>query len=178
MITQQHTGTGDNIAGTLVRRSIVIPKQESNHVVSPRFENVPGVDPSLYPYPTQNNEGDAGYDFVYTGKHPKKIAPGGTLEFYTGVACALPPDMHLLLQIRHSIAVKKKLRLTNVQGIIDSGYYNNPKNYGNIGVSLYNFGEEAITVFPGERLVQGIILRHYQATNCNSTDTRGGSSHF
>jgi dUTP pyrophosphatase len=50
----------------------------------------------------------------------------------------MQPNEVLLIDIRSSIGINQDLMIANTLGVIDSDYYNNPKNEGNIGFTLRN----------------------------------------
>ena len=86
------------------------------------------------------------------------------------------PIEFLLVDVRSSIGTKKSLMLKNTIGIIDASYYGNPSNDGNIGVCLYNFGDEAVTIEEGERIAQGIFLYYLTPDDDNvlQAERKGG----
>ena len=49
--------------------------------------------------------------------------------------------------------------LSNTIGVIDSDYYNNPDNEGNIIVGIYNYGNTEQHIAVGEKIAQGIFLK-------------------
>ena len=55
--------------------------------------------------------------------------------------------------------------LKNTTGIIDADYYGNESNDGNIGLALYNTGDEAVVIQKGDRLVQGIFIKYLTVDN-------------
>jgi len=48
-------------------------------------------------------------------------------------------------------------------GIIDSSYFNNPDNEGNIGVCLINEGDSDVVFSAGDRIAQGIFQKYLVA---------------
>ena len=50
--------------------------------------------------------------------------------------------------------------LCNGTGVIDSTFYNNPDNEGNISCALYNYGDEPQTINAGERVMQGVFIKY------------------
>lgn len=100
----------------------------------------------------------AGFDFAL--KETITLKPNDTTLTFTDVKCELNDNEVLLLFIRSSIGVKKHLMLANGTGVIDSDYYNNAENEGNIGIALHNYGTDTITLDKGERVAQGIILNY------------------
>lgn len=78
----------------------------------------------------------------------------------TGLKCYMPVDEYLQLTCRSSSPIKRSLMLPNGVGIVDSDYYNNPNNEGEIFVQILNFGLEDVVIEKGERIAQGIFLRY------------------
>ena len=125
------------------------------------FEKVSYIDNAKLP--TRSDDKSAGYDF-YTNE--KIIIPAGqTVKFSTGIKAYMEPDEVLMLYVRSSIGIKKNIMLSNGTGIIDSSYYNNPDNEGNIMCALYNYGNEDQVIEAGDRVMQGIFMKYLIADN-------------
>lgn len=128
--------------------------------------------------PVRADERSAGYDFFA----PKdiQILPNHSVVIFTDVKAYMQPDEVLKIYIRSSLAIKKGLVLSNAVGIIDSSYYNNPNNDGNIGISIKNTSGTAVTINAGDRIAQGIFVKYLTAdedTKLNTERTGGiGSS--
>jgi dUTP pyrophosphatase len=75
----------------------------------------------------------------------------------TGIKAYMPEDEYLMLVNRSSNPLKNNLSLPNGIGIIDSDYYNNGNNEGEIFVQLINYGIEDYTIEKGDRIAQGIF---------------------
>ena len=105
--------------------------------------------------PERSTAHSAGYDFV----SPKKyvIYPKESVKIPLGVKAYMLENEYLALYVRSSLGIKKGLMLMNTVGIIDSDYYNNPDNEGEIIACLYNTGDDPVTIEAGERIVQGIF---------------------
>ena len=69
-------------------------------------------------------------------------------------------DEVLKIYIRSSLAVKHGLTLSNNTGIIDSSYYDNKDNEGNIGISIKNNSGKTYELVAGERIAQGIFINY------------------
>lgn len=78
----------------------------------------------------------------------------------TGLKVYMPENEYLLLANRSSNPMKRQLFLPNGVGIIDSDYYNNEGNEGEIFVQLIHYGFEDLLVEKGERIAQGIFKRY------------------
>ena len=76
----------------------------------------------------------------------------------------MPENEYLQITCRSSNPLKRSLVLPNGVGIVDSDYYNNAENEGELFVQLLNFGFEDVTIEKGERIAQGIFLT-YQKTD-------------
>lgn len=72
-------------------------------------------------------------------------------------------DEVLNIYPRSSLFKKKSLILTNSVGIIDADYYDNHDNEGHILISLYNVGEESVSIQKGERIAQAIFGKYLLA---------------
>lgn len=128
---------------------------------APRFELVTNARPGAK-LPSRADAGSAGYDFYL----PEDVVlePGKVTLVFTDVKAAMPQDMVLLLMIRSSLA-KRGILIANAPGVVDSSYYNNPSNEGNIGLLLLNTTSEPITLEAGARVAQGIFTKYYTTDN-------------
>lgn len=113
--------------------------------------------PSDITLPTRADKGSAGYDFYI----PKdvQILPSQKTIIFTDVKAYMQEDEVLEIYIRSSLAIKHGLMLSNNVGIIDSSYYSNPNNDGNIGIPIVNTSGKAVTLSAGERIAQGIFKK-------------------
>lgn len=75
----------------------------------------------------------------------------------TGVKCKLESDTYLELSVRSSCPLKYWLILANSVGIIDSDYYSNPDNDGEIFFQMINLSPCDIQLKKGDIIGQGII---------------------
>lgn len=125
--------------------------------VDPEFVVDLDNDASIF-FPQRGTKGSAGYDF----KAPFTfvIRPFMTFVFSTNIKAYMKPDEVLEIHIRSSLALKKNLMIKNIVGIVDSDYYNNPKNDGNIMIALKNEGTDTVIIEKGQRLVQGIFQKY------------------
>lgn len=86
--------------------------------------------------PLRSTKTSAGYDFYAT--EDMIIRPQDKVTIATDVKVQIPEDEFLLMVVRSSKGIKDDLILANTLGIIDSDYYNNPKNDGNLHICLRN----------------------------------------
>lgn len=118
-----------------------------------RFEAVQG---KLVTLPTRKTIGSAGYDFRCPYSYT--LNAGETVVFKTGVKACMNRNEVLYIYIRSSLGIKHKLALTNGTGIIDSDYYNNPDNEGEILIPITNNGNTPYEFTIGDRIAQGIFF--------------------
>jgi dUTP pyrophosphatase len=121
--------------------------------------------------PTRKTSHSAGYDFY--SNEGIFISPNSTHIFWTDVKIELDEDLLLQVSIRSSLAAQG-LILSNGVGIIDSDYYNNESNDGNIGVMITNLSNNYIKIQPGDRIAQGVILQYWIAGSIKTTSKRKG----
>lgn len=87
----------------------------------------------------------------------------------TGIKAYMPETEYLMLVNRSSNPLKNHLALPNGIGIIDSDYYGNESNEGEIYVQLINYGLEDYTIEKGDRIAQGIFMP-YQVIDKETDD--------
>lgn len=102
--------------------------------------------------PAYHSEGAAAFDFHNAFNVPVTIHPGDKFVFETGVAVEVPAGYVLKLYSRSGHGFNKSIRLSNCVGIIDSDYR------GEIKAALHNDGKQAVTIEPGERIIQGVLV--------------------
>ena len=123
--------------------------------------------------PIRGTKTSSGYDFSTPVDFT--VQPGQTSTvIMTDVCVELQPDEFLLLVPRSSLGFKRNLMLVNTVGIIDSDYFDNVSNGGNIGMKFYNFGNVATTIYAGERVIQGIILKYETFSEIIAATRDGG----
>lgn len=127
--------------------------------------------------PIRGDKGSAGYDFF--SNETITIEPKEQHIFWTDVKSYMLEEEVLKLYIRSSVGIKKGLVLSNGTGIVDSSYYSNPSNDGNIGIAIRNLTEQVVNVEKGERIAQGIFEKYLLAdvdTVANETRIGGVGS--
>jgi len=124
--------------------------------------------------PLRGTAKSAGYDFFLPTD--VEILPGEGAFIWTDVKAYMLDDEVLEIYPRSSLANKNEIRIKNIVGIIDSDYYSNVKNDGNIGIFLWNFGDRTRVFNKGDAVVQGIFKKFLESDNCNSDVTRVGGS--
>mgnify|MGYP005803791073 FL=1 len=78
----------------------------------------------------------------------------------TGLKAYMPEDEVLILANRSSNTFKRNLALPNSIGVIDSDYYSNPNNEGEIFVQMLNYGVRPLHIHKGDRIAQGIFIKY------------------
>lgn len=92
----------------------------------------------------------------------------------TGMKCKLDPGTYLELSIRSSCPLKYWLLLANSVGIIDTDYYNNPDNEGEIFFQIINLSPYDIRLNKGDIVGQGIIKPYLTVEDDAATGDRLG----
>ena len=64
--------------------------------------------------------------------------------------------------------------IANGTGIIDSSYFGNPDNDGNIGFRLLNLGDKPYVINVGDRIGQGIFSKYLITDDDNASGDRLG----
>ena len=113
----------------------------------------------------------AGYDF-YTNEMIR-LQPGEEHVFWTDIKAYMLSDEVLKIHVWSS-SIFNGLNLKNQTGIIDSDYFSNSKNDGNIGICLKNIGDSYVDVSKYDRIAQGIFHKYLESDNCNSNEDRNG----
>ena len=121
-------------------------------------------------YPTRGSVNSAGYDF-YADKD-YTIAPNEIIKVWTDIKAYMQPDEFLMLDVRSSMG--GKFMLANTIGIIDSDYYENPDNDGNIGIVLKNISNETQHIKRDDRIAQGIFMEYLTIDNDKTIAERNG----
>lgn len=123
--------------------------------------------------PRRGTIGSAAYDF-HTPCDIVVPANGKTGIIATDVKAQMEDDEVLLLFVRSSVGIKKGIVLSNGTGVIDSSYFSNLDNDGNIGVSLLNTTDKEVVIKKGERIMQGIFVKYLITEDDNTESKRIG----
>ena len=124
-----------------------------------------------YHEPTRGTKNSAGYDFYAPDEYIVK--PNEIVKIWTDVKAYMQPNEFLMLDVRSSMG--GKFMLANTIGIIDSDYYGNVDNDGNIGFFLKNISEQTQLIKKGDRIGQGLFLRYLTTNNDDFiSETRKG----
>jgi len=120
--------------------------------------------------PTRSTTNSAGYDF-YANKD-YVVAPNEIIKVWTDIKAYMNPNEFLMLDVRSSMG--GKFMLANTIGIIDSDYYENPDNDGNIGIFLKNISNEVQYIKRDDKIAQGIFMEYLKIDNDKTTAERQG----
>lgn len=112
------------------------------------------IGPPTYGGGEDNDYGNAGLDLYYGYSDPVLIRPGEHVVIGTGIALHIRDEKYVgVVAPRSGLGFKKGLVLRNTIGVIDSNYM------GEIKLALRNTGNEHITINPGDRVAQMMLIR-------------------
>ena len=120
--------------------------------------------------PTRSTSKAMAYDFYANDTYT--IEPNEIAKVWTDVKAYMNDNECLILNVRSSMG--GKYMLANTSGWIDSDYYSNENNDGNIGVFLKNISDEVLTINKGDRIAQGAFFNFLVADNGNTDTVRNG----
>lgn len=121
--------------------------------------------------PTRATKCSIAYDFY--SPIDTVINPMQSVMIWTDVKAEFNADEALLVNVRSSMG-KQPIMIANTQGWIESDYYSNPDNDGNIGIRLFNLGTEPYEIKTGDRIAQGMFVKYLTADNGNTEQERTG----
>lgn len=101
--------------------------------------------------PEYSTGGASGADIRAFLDDPVAIAPGDRALIPTGITVEIPPGYEIQVRPRSGLAMKHGITVMNTPGTIDSDYR------GEIGVVLYNSGNDSFLVEPGDRIAQLVL---------------------
>lgn len=162
-----------DIIPSMMKLKIKIEAKNRNRgfeVVEDKYRKYPNVDIQI---PQRGTMHSAGYD-IFT---PTKIVipPYGISKaIQTDIKAYMLDDEVLEIYPRSSLGFKKGLMLINTVGIIDSDYYSNSSNDGNIGFKLKNLTDKEVVIEAGEKIMQGIFKKYLKIDDDNVNEERIG----
>lgn len=133
--------------------------------------------------PVRSTKNSAGYDFEIAEDTviPSlwKQVLGGAENIKptlvkTGIKAYMADDEVLYLYNRSSNPLKKGLVMANSVGVIDSDYYNNHDNEGQISFAFFNYFPFDVLIKKGERIGQGVFQKFLKADGDNADGMRTG----
>jgi len=92
----------------------------------------------------------------------------------TGIKAYMLEDEKLDLYNRSSGPIKNKLVMTNGVGLIDSDYYENESNDGEIFFQFINYGKADLLIKKGDRIGQGVFTKFLKVDNDDASGERKG----
>ena len=120
--------------------------------------------------PTRGTKKAMAYDFYANDNY--NVKPNEIAKIWTDVKAYMGDNECLILNVRSSMG--GKFMLANSQGWVDSDYFSNESNDGNIGVFLKNISDKPIEILKGERIAQGAFFNFLVADNGNTDNERVG----
>ena len=122
--------------------------------------------------PTRASEHSVAYDFY----SPVNIIiqPHEKAMIWSDIKAHMYYDNALIINVRSSMG-KQPIMIANTQGWIESDYYGNPDNDGNIGFNLFNLGDSPYEIKVGDRIGQGMFIKYgITKDDCATTKRVGG----
>lgn len=107
--------------------------------------------------PIRSTKNSAGYDMF--SPVDIVIKSGSCETLWTNVKATCNEDEYFMVCVRSSMG-KKGIILANGVGIIDSDYYSNESNDGNIGLMLRNLSNEDFVITRGDKIGQAIFMKY------------------
>lgn len=105
------------------------------------------------PLPEPATEGSAGMDLRAAVEAPVTLAPGESLLVPTGLAIHIgDPAWCALIVPRSGLGHKQGLVMGNLVGVIDADYQ------GPLMISCWNRGNAILTIAPGDRIAQLLLV--------------------
>jgi dUTP pyrophosphatase len=101
--------------------------------------------------PRKAHHDDAAYDL--RSRVDMELPPGRSVVVPSGLFMELPVGYEAQVRPRSGLALKHNLTLTNTPGTIDAGYR------GEVGVIMFNLGQEPFAVRRGDRIAQMVICK-------------------
>lgn len=144
--------------------------------------SIPSVIDSLKVYenikmPKRGTSKSAGYDIFSPISF--SLSAGQEIVIPTGIKVFMMANEYLAIHPRSGIGFTYYTRLANTTGIIDSDYYNNPKNEGHIWIKIRNESdyEGVLNVEAGKGIAQGILSKYLLTdddSNLEESNRNGG----
>lgn len=102
--------------------------------------------------PSRGSPFSAGADLRACMDGPVTVAPGETVFIHTGLTAEIPEGYAGFVFARSGLASKSGLAPANKVGVVDSDYR------GEYMVALYNHSDKPVTVSPGDRVAQLVVM--------------------
>lgn len=121
--------------------------------------------------PVRSTANSAGYDLFAPDDF--EIPAGEKQLIWLGIKAKMESDEVLMLFPRSSMG-RLGVRFGNTVGIVDSDYYNNPGNEGEIALDFVNDGHLPWKVSRGDKVGQGIFMKYLVTDDDDVTAKRTG----
>lgn len=161
--------------------NLMIPQRATKYSAGYDFEVAEDI--TIYPYMNLQDIIKNGYSEEYNKYFPNvlnaiaditKNTQARPTLVHTGIKCKMADDEYLEISVRSSCPLKHWLILANGVGIIDSDYYNNPDNEGEIMFQLINLSPFPIKLQKGDKIGQGIIKKYIITEDDAAVGERSG----
>lgn len=119
--------------------------------------------------PERSTKNSMAYDFY--SPEDFILKPKESYLLKTGIKAYMQEDEGLIINVRSSMG-KKGIMFSNTSAWIDSDFYNNPNNEGEIGLMFYNYGNETWEVKKNDRVAQGMFIKYLKVDNDNASKER------
>lgn len=146
---------------------INIPFRHSKNAVGYDLEAAEDtVIPSIWKYVFEN------FKNFLTGK--KEYVDIKPTYVFTGIKAYFKEDEVMIIANRSSGPKKMGLIMANSIGVVESDYYSNEENDGNIIFQFYNFFPVDVTIKKGDRIGQAFFQKFLVADNDRAEGIRKG----
>lgn len=125
--------------------------------------------------PAYATVGAAGADICACLEEPIILQPGERRLIPTGLFIEIPQGVEAQIRARSGLSIKHGIGLVNGVGTVDSDYR------GEWNIPLINWGQEAYTIYDGDRIAQAVFARYEQAAFCLTgaiSETERGAGGF
>ena len=122
--------------------------------------------------PVRKTEGSAAYDF--STPYAITLYGGERRTIPTGIKAEMEQGEVLLITVRSSVGIRDGVVFSNSLALIDSDYYNNDANNGDIQLALWNTSSKRVQYEAGERLAQGLFVKFDKTEDDNASGKRVG----
>ncbi len=131
-------------------------------IIKERVRGFEPVDDPNILMPRRATKFSAGYDIYNNTGETITILPGELSDkIPTKIKSYMLSDEFLMIVPRSGHGFKYSVRLATTMGIIDSDYYNNENNQGEIFIKFHNQGSQTLIIKPGEAFAQGIFQKYF-----------------
>lgn len=131
-----------------------------------RFERVSNQHTKYEVYdvtmPKRQTKSAVAYDFY--SPIDIDINPKSSELIWTNIKATFPENVGLVLCVRSGMG-NKNITLANAIGVIESDYFSNQSNDGNLGFRLHNYGNDVYQIKKGDRIGQGFFINYLTVTD-------------